>query len=171
MSTPILRLAAESDLPTINEISNYYVLRSTCTDQLKPESTADRLAWFREHPPEKYPVTVVEIDDDIVGWGSLSKWRPRAAMAPTGEATVYIRHDSHRRGLGKMILCDLIERASPIGFHSLIGSVSADQPASIALQESVGFQPVAHLTEVGHKFGQWLDLKYLQLMLDTQAAR
>jgi phosphinothricin acetyltransferase len=168
MSTPTLRPAAESDLSTINEIYNYYVLRSTCTYQLEPESIADRLAWFREHPPDKYPVVVVEIDGEVVGWGSLSKWRPRAAMAPTVEVTVYVRHEMHRRGLGKMILCHLIERACQIGFHSIIGSVSADQNASISLQEGVGFRRVAHLVEVGHKFGQWLDLMYMQLMLEAR---
>ena len=170
MSTTLLRLATETDLLSINEIYNYYVLRSTCTYQLDPETMADRLSWFREHPVEKYPVTVVQIADEVVGWGSLSRWRPRAA-APTVEATVYIRHDRHRLGLGKLILCDLIERARQIGYHSIIGSVSADQAASIALQESLGFRQAAHMCEVAYKFGKWLDLMYMQLMLETQSTR
>jgi phosphinothricin acetyltransferase len=142
------------------------VPRSTCTYQLEPETIEARTAWFHEHDDEKYPVIVAEVDGQIAGWGSLSGFRPRAAYAPTVEASVYIRHDRHRRGLGRLILLDLIERARRAGFHSIVGGVSADQTASIALQQSVGFQKVAHLVEVGYKLGQWLDVVYLQLMLD-----
>jgi phosphinothricin acetyltransferase len=160
-----LRLARADDLPAINDIYNYYVPRSTCTYQLEPETLADRQAWFRQHLPDKYPVIVAEVDLQVAGWGSLSKFRERAAYAPTVEASVYIRHDRHRCGLGRLILCDLIERARAAGFPSLIGGASADQTASIALQESLGFRHIAHLHEVGYKFGRWLDVVYLQLML------
>jgi phosphinothricin acetyltransferase len=165
MSAYTLRLATAADLPAINDIYNYYVDRSTCTYQTEHESLAGREAWFAEHSPDKYPVTVVEHDGRVVGWGSLSKFRPRAAYAPTVEASVYIHHDYHRRGLGRMLLVDLIARARAAGFHSLMGGVSADQTASLALQESLGMVRVAHLKEVGFKFGRWLDVIYLQLML------
>jgi phosphinothricin acetyltransferase len=168
MSSPLLRLATESDLAAINDIYNYYIPRSTCTYQLESETMEDRRAWFRDHPADRYPVIVAEVPErpgEVAGWGSLSKFRPRAAYAPTVEASVYIRHDMHRRGLGRAILIDLIERARAIGFHSVIGGASADQAASVALQESLGFVRVAHLPEVGFKFGRWLDVVYLQLML------
>jgi L-amino acid N-acyltransferase YncA len=165
MTAPILRLATEDDLSAINEIYNYYVPRSTCTYQLEPETSEGRSIWFRQHSPDRYPVLVAELGNHVVGWGSLSKFRERAAYAPTVEASVYIHWDFHRRGIGRVILVDLIERARQIGFHSIIGGASADQTASIALQESLGFRRIAHLKEVGYKFGQWLDVIYLQLML------
>lgn len=165
MTSFILRLATEADLPAINDLYNYYVPRSTCTYQLEPEPIEGRIAWFRAHPPDKYPVIVAEEAGQILGWGSLSKFRERAAYDPTVEASVYIRHDQHRRGIGRAILVELIARAKAAGFHSLIGGASADQTASIALQESLGFVRIAHLKEVGYKFGQWLDVVYLQLML------
>jgi phosphinothricin acetyltransferase len=163
--TTSLRLATAADLPAINDIYNYYVDRSTCTYQLVHETLSDRQVWFAEHSPDKYPVTVAEIASQIVGWGSLSMFRPRAAYAPTVEASVYIHHQFHRRGLGRLLLNDLIARARTAGYHSLIGGASADQTASIALQESLGFQHVANLKEVGFKFGRRLDVVYLQLML------
>jgi phosphinothricin acetyltransferase len=165
---PRLRLATPDDLPAINGIYNYYVPRSTCTYQTEPETMESRLAWFSEHPPAQYPVIVASFEErpnEIAGWGALSRFRPRAAYAPTVEASVYIRHDTHRRGLGRAILLDLIARAREAGFHSIIGGASADQTASIALQESLGFQRVAVFKEVGYKFDQWLDVVYLQLML------
>jgi len=160
-----IRLATVDDLTAINDIYNYYVPRSTCTYQLEPETIEARTRWFHEHDPERYPVVVAERGGEVVGWGSLSKFRERAAYAPTVEGSVYIRHDCHRQGLGRMILLDLIERARAAGYHSLIGGVDAEQTASIALQESLGFQRVAHLKQVGYKFDRWLDVIYLQLML------
>ncbi len=160
-----IRLAIEADLPVINDIYNYYVPRSTCTYQLEPETLEDRRAWFVAHSPEQYPVTVAEQAGEVVGWGSLSKFRERAAYAPSVEASVYIRHDMHRSGIGRALLEDLIQRARAIGFHTLIGGASADQTASVALQESLGFQHIARFREVGYKFGQRLDVVFLQLML------
>jgi phosphinothricin acetyltransferase len=162
---PTIRLATVSDLPAINDIYNYYVHRSTCTYQLEPEPLGGRQAWFAAHPPGKYPVTVAELDGQVVGWGSLSKFRDRAAYDGTVEASVYIHQDHHRRGLGRALLVDLIDRARAVGFHTLVGGCSADQTASLALQESLGFTRVAHFKEVGYKFDRWLDVIFLQLML------
>lgn len=165
MNTTLIRDASAADLPAISAIYNFFVLHSTCTYQIDPETLADRQAWFDLHSSDKYPVVVAELDGQLVGWGSLSEFHARAGYAPTAEASVYIAHGFHRRGLGRTILQDLIERARIAKFHSLIGGTSADQSASIALQESLGFIRVAHLKEVGQKFGQRLDVVYMQLML------
>ena len=167
MTTPLIRLATAADLPVINDIYNYYVPRSTCTYQLEPETLEGRRTWFANHPPDRYPVTVAALDGQIVGWSSLSKFRDRAAYDPTVEASVYIHHNHHRRGIGRALLVDLIERARAIGYHSLIGGASADQAASIALQESLGFQHVGRFKEVGYKFGRRLDVVFMQLMLQS----
>lgn len=170
LMTPTIRLATTDDLPAINDIYNYYVHRSTCTYQLEPEPIEVRHAWFDAHPPDKYPVTVGEIDGAVAAWGSLSKFRERAAYAPSVEASIYVRHDLHRRGIGRALLVDLIQRARDLGFHTLIGGVSADQTASLALQENLGFQRIAHFKEVGYKFGRRLDVIFLQLMLNENSA-
>ncbi len=170
-----LRLATPGDLFAINEIYNHYVLHSTCTYQLEPEPIAGRQRWFAEHSPEKYPVIVAEAGGqpggEVIGWGSLSRFHPRAGYDPTVEASVYVHAAHHRRGLGRAILADLIERARRAGFHSIIGGASADQTASIALQEALGFRRVGQLVEVGTKFGRRLDVVYLQLMLDPESRR
>src|SRR5436190_1551573 len=157
----LIRLAIAADLIAINDIYNYYVHRSTCTYQLEPETLEARQAWFAAHPPDKYPVTIAELDGQVAGWGSLSKFRDRAAYDGTVEASVYIHHDQHRRGLGRALLIDLIDRARAVGFHTLIGGCSADQIASLRLQESLGFTRVAHFKEVGYKFDRWLDVIFL----------
>ena len=165
MTTSTIRLATAADLPVINEIYNYYVHRSTCTYQLEPETEAARQTWFEQHSPDKHPVTVALLDETVIGWGALSPFRPRAAYAWSVEASVYIRHDMHRRGIGRALLLDLIARAKAAGHHTLLGGASADQTASLALQERLGFKRVGYLREVGFKFGRWLNVVYSQLML------
>src|SRR5262245_37059483 len=133
-----IRLATTDDLPAINDIYNHYVLHCTCTYQTEPETLADRQKWFAEHSSEKYPVIVAEIEGRVVGWGSLSKFRPRAAYAPTVEPSVYVHHEFLGQGFGRVLLVELIARAKVAVFHSLVGGASADRAASLALQESLG---------------------------------
>jgi phosphinothricin acetyltransferase len=160
----IIRLATAADLPAINAIYNHYVATSTCTYQYEPETEEGRLAWFTAHG-EKHPVTVAEVDGEVVGWGALSPFRTRAGYRFTVEASIYVRHNMHRRGIGKAVLSDLIDRARKLGYHAMVGGTSADQAASVALQESMGFQKAGCLKEIGFKFDHWLDVVFMQLLL------
>ena len=164
MSAPTIRPATPADLPAINAIYNYFVLHSSCTYQEEPSTAEERAAWFAAHGPE-YPVTVAEADGVVVGWGSLSRFHPRSAYRKTVENSVYVRHDLHRRGTGSILLADLIARAQAVGHHSIIALIDSGQPGSLALHEKHGFLRVAHLREVGFKFGRWGDVIYLQRML------
>lgn len=159
-----VRPAIEADLPAINAIYNHYVLTSTCTYQYEPETEEGRKAWFAEKG-EKHPVIVVEEFGEVLGWGALSPFRNREGYRFTVEASVYIRHDRQRKGIGRAIMQELIERARRLGYRVMIGGASAEQKASIALQESMGFEPVARFKEIGYKFDQWLDVVFMQLML------
>ncbi len=153
-----------ADLPAIRDIYNHYVRTSTATFQLEPDTEAERLSWFRDHG-EKHPVVVAEADGEVVGWASLSAWNKRCAYAASVEASVYIRSDNQRRGIGKSLLLDLIARARALGHHVVIGGACTEHPGSIALQERVGFERVACFREVGYKFDRWLDVVYLQMVL------
>ena len=158
----IIRLAEESDAEAISAIYNHYVRESTCTFDLEAESIQRRLEWLRAHD-DRHPVTVCSVDQDVVGWASITRWHPRPAYAHTAEVSVYIHHRWHRRGIGRSMLTDLIVRAKAIGFHVLIGGVCTEQVASLKLHQSLGFIEVARYTEVGRKFDRWLDVAYLQL--------
>lgn len=164
MSQVSIRLATVGDLPAINDIYNHYVLHSTCTYQTEPETPADRRAWFDDHGP-RHPVTVAVRSDEIVGWGSLSPFRTRAAYAWTVEDSVYVRHDLLRQGIGSALLDDLIVRAKQLKHHTIIASIDGEQAGSIAMHTTRGFVQAAFLKEVGSKYDRWLDVVYLQLML------
>jgi L-amino acid N-acyltransferase YncA len=160
----LIRPATEADLGAINDIYNYYVLHSTATYQEEPEPIDARRAWLQRRGPS-HPVTVAEVGERVVGWGSLSPFHARSAYRMTVENSVYLRPDHLRRGIGTLLLRDLVARAKALGHHTIIAGVDAAQPASVALHARVGFVQVALLKEVGFKFGRWCDVVYMQLVL------
>jgi L-amino acid N-acyltransferase YncA len=160
-----IRLATVVDLPAINDIYNYYVAHSTCTYQEELEPLAGREAWFVKHGPEHPATVAVDPGGTVVGWGSLSPFHPRSAYRFTVENSIYLRHDIRGRGVGRLMLADLIDRARAIGHHAIIAGIDADQTASIGLHRRLGFEHVGHLKQVGFKFGRWLDVIDMQLMI------
>jgi L-amino acid N-acyltransferase len=161
-----LRPAVESDMPAINEIYNYYVLHSTCTYQEEPEPLINRYQWFHAHL-NKFPVMVAESNGRIVGWGSLSPYHPRSAYRHTVENSVYVHHERQQRGIGSLLLQDLILKAGALGLHAIIAAIDSDQVHSLALHAKFKFQHVGRLRHVGLKFGRWLDVIYMELLLQT----
>lgn len=160
-----IRPATAADLSAVNDIYNHYVMHSTATYQEEPEPMAGREAWFARHGP-RHPVTVaVDPAGTVLGWGSLSAFHARSAYRFTVENSVYLRHDARGRGIGTRLLADLIDRAREIGHRTMIAGIDVAQPASIALHRRFGFEPVGHLRQVGFKFGRWLDVAYMQLLL------
>jgi phosphinothricin acetyltransferase len=81
------------------------------------------------------------------------------------EDSVYLHHDCLGRGIGSLLLAELLRLAKQIGHHTVVGGADASQAASIALHTKFGFKKVSHLVEVGFKFGNWLDVVLMQKML------
>ena len=164
MSPVSIRFATIEDSDAINDIYNHYVLTSLCTFHLELVTHQERVEWLEEHQG-KYLATVAVWDGKVVGWASLSNHRPRPAYDGTVEGSVYIDKDFHRRGIGKLLIVDLIERARAQGFHTIVAGAEASQTASIRLHEDLGFVQIARFKEVGFKFDTWCDTVFLQLML------
>lgn len=158
-----LRPATPEDLPAISAIYNFYVAESTCTFALEKETLEERALWFQNRAAI-HPVLVAE-EGRVIGWASLSAWNKRCAYAQTVESSVYLHHAHHRRGIGKALVVRLIELARELKLHSIIAGISADQSASLALHQGLGFTEVARFKEVGFKFGRWIDVIYLQKMI------
>ena len=145
-------------------IYNHYVESDTCTFRTDPEPLDERVAWLARHGPA-HPVFVAEADGRVVGWASLSPWNSRCGYRATVEDSVYLDPHWRGRGLGAALLQRLVEAAVACGHHRMIAAISADQARSVALHQRFGFVEVGRMTEVGHKFGRWLDVVYLQLRL------
>jgi len=152
-----IRDARPSDAEAIGRIYNNYVVNTTVTFDTEPKTVEDRLAWLEAHG-ERHPVVVAEVDDEVVGWGSLGPWHPRPAYDASVEVSCYIAPDSLGRGIGSRLMEHLIDRAERIGHHALISQVVAGNRASIALGEKFGYREVGRLPEVGRKFDTWLDV-------------
>ena len=162
----VIRPANEADLGAINDIYNHYVLHSTCTYQEEPESLESRRQWLAHHG-ELHPVIVAALDEQVVGWGSLSAYHARSAYRRTVENSVYVHHQYHRRGIGSRLLQELIARSRSLGHHAIIAGIDAEQAASEALHVRFGFEKVGQIKQVGFKFGRWLDVIYMELLLDA----
>jgi L-amino acid N-acyltransferase len=158
------RLATDADAEAINAIYNHYVRTSVATFQVDDETTEDRVEELRNRPNDQ-PMIVLEADGELVGWGALSPFRSRCAYRDTIELTIYVRHDRHRHGYGRVIVRDLIARARSTGYHTLLAASCEESVGSIHLLQSLGFEETGRLREVGSKFGRRLDVIYLQLLL------
>jgi L-amino acid N-acyltransferase len=159
-----IRPALLADCVAINEIYNHYVRTDTCTYQTEPDTLAERYGWFEAHGPT-HPVLVAEEHGEVLAWGALSAFRPRAGYRFSVEDSIYVRHDQRHRGMGKALLRELVRLAQSHGHRTVIGVISADKPESIALHQNFGFTLAGVLRQAGYKFDTWLDVAYLQLML------
>ena len=159
-----LRAMTRGDLGAVNAIYNHYVRHSTCTYQLEPETDAARAAWFDDHGAA-HPLLVAERAGTIVGWGSLSPYNARGGYARTVENSVYVAHDAHRQGIGSALLGELVALARTNGHHLIIAGIDAEQAGSVALHARFTFTHAGRLSEAGYKFGRWLDVVYMQLVL------
>ncbi len=162
----IIRPAARADLPAILDIYNEAVLNTTASYDYEPSTLAARTAWHDEHVAAGYPVFVAEDEDGrVAGWSSLSQFRTRVGYRFTAEDSVYIAAGQRGRGIGKALVPPLIQAARTMGLRAVIAAIDADNAASLRLHEKFGFERVACLKQVGFKFGRWLDVVYLELLV------
>jgi len=159
------RLATLADAEALRTIYNLEVTTSTVTFDLVPRSLAQQEEWLAKRSGA-HAVLVAEDDDgDVVGFASLSPYRDRAAYSTTVEDSVYVSRDHQGRGVGTLLLGDLIEVARTHGFHAMMARIVGGHDASIRLHTSLGFEVVGVEREVGRKFNQWLDVVLMQRML------
>jgi phosphinothricin acetyltransferase len=163
-----IRLATEADLAAIGEIYDHYVLHCTCTWRMKPQTPQERAAWFLQHDAA-HPLIVAQSEGRVVGWGSLSEFRSFDGYRHTVENSVYVRDGAHGRGIGSAILGDLVRRGRDAGHHCIIAVISADQAPSIALHAKFGFVEMGRLREVGRKFDHWMDVVFMERLLQETA--
>ena len=159
-----VRLARVSDAVAIRAIYNAEVAGSTVTFDIEPRTLAQQRRWVEQHQGA-HPA-VVAVDDGVVaGFGSLSVFRDRAAYSGTVEDSVYVGEGWRGRGVGRLLLEELLSVAKKQGFHSVIARIADDNAVSIALHRRCGFELVGVEKEVGRKFNRWIDVAVMQLLL------
>ena len=160
-----LRLAERRDAEAIRSIYNPEVLESTVTFDLVPRTLEDQLAWIDDHSGGHPAIVATDSDDRILGFGSLSPYRPRAAYSTSVEDSVYVHRDCRGAGVGVALLDELVRLGTAHGFHAAIARIVGHHEASIALHARCGFEAIGTEREIGRKFGRWLDVVLMQRML------
>ena len=166
-----VRDATAADLPAVLAIYNEVIAHTTAVYALAPSTLEERSTWFNARRAAGYPVLVATSGDDgtdVLAFASFGEFRGAwPGYRHSVEHSVHVRADCRGQGLGRLLLQALLARAAAQGRHVMLGGVDADNQASLRLHDSLGFERVAHLREVGHKFGRWLDLVFVQRLVQS----
>jgi phosphinothricin acetyltransferase len=164
----IIKSCGEKQLPEILAIFNDAIVNSTALYDYKPRSMDNMKTWYDEKLRDNYPIIgIFDLSEELLGFGSYGTFRARPAYKYTVEHSVYIRSDMRGKGLGKLLLQEIIDNAGHQDYHVLVGGIDAANTISIKLHERMGFVYSGTIKHAGFKFGQWLDLAFYQLILKT----
>lgn len=163
--------ATEKDLPAILDIYNDAVSNTAAIWNDIQVDLANRRDWWRQRIAQGYPVLVArdQSSDKAVAYATFGDWRAWDGYRHSVEHSIYVRADCRGKGIASQLLPVLVDRAADIEKHVMIAGIEGSNTASIRLHERHGFEKVGHMHEVGTKFGRWLDLVFMQRILDQRA--
>jgi len=163
------------DAEALMNIWNPEIVETSVSFDLRPKSLAEQRAWITAHQSSFLCLVCVNEDDEagevgargerVLGFASFSSFREKPAYATTVENSVYVTRAARGRGVGELLMTDLISAAKGSGFHSIIARIVGENSGSIRLHEKVGFTLVGTELEVGRKHGRWLDVVEYQYVL------
>jgi phosphinothricin acetyltransferase len=153
------------DCPVILDIINDAILNSSALYDYNERTLPTQEAIFDEKLQKGFPVIVAEINNEVVGFGYYNEFRFREAYKFTVEHSVYANKNYIGKGIGKLMLTELIERAKQQNLHTMIGVIDSENTNSIDFHKKFGFEEVGFLKETGFKFNRWLHSVFMQKML------
>lgn len=151
-------------------IFNESILNSTALYDYKPRTRDSMAQWFDNKLKGNFPVIgALSEAGELLGFASYGTFRAWPAYKYSVEHSIYVGAEHRGRGLGKLLLKEIINSAGEQNRHVLIGGIDSRNTASIQLHKRFGFEHAGTLRQVGFKFGRWLDLQFYQLVLETPA--
>lgn len=165
VSQCLVRAATPADIPDITAIYGRFVATSTATSEIVPPDELEMLKRWRAVRDRGLPYLIAELEGYIVGFCYASQFRPREGYRYTVEDSIYVRPDCIGHGVGKALLSELITECQDKGCHSMVACICGENPKSVRLHASLGFNEVGLLPEAGYKFGEWLRLLIMQRVL------
>jgi len=168
-----IRPSTDADISTITTIYTHHVLHGTGTFETDPPSEQDMALRRTDVLSKGLPYLVVEHAGDVVGFAYCNWFKPRPAYRFSAEDSIYLAPPAHGRGLGRLLLIELMAQAERAGVRKLIAVIgdSANQ-GSVGVHQSCGFSPVGVLSNCGWKFDRWLDVVLMDRVIglgSTQA--
>jgi phosphinothricin acetyltransferase len=134
--------------------------------EYRPHTIEMRREWFRAKQAASLPVLVAAESGAVQGFASYGPFRAWPAYKYSVELSVYVGEAARGRGIGSALVQSVLTHARDRDLHVVMAGITSDNAVSLRLHEKLGFSEVAHIREVGYKFGRWLDLKFLQIVLD-----
>lgn len=169
-----IRAARAGDAEALCDIYNGAVANTTATMDTEPRPLENQRDWLTAHNGDPYPALVAEFASEetsggrVVGYASLSPYNPKRGYFTTTENSVYVHPEFHGRGVGAALLSALISEARARGFRIILALITADNEPSLRLHARHGFTDSGTLRKVGRKFGQWVDVTFMQLELTEE---
>jgi L-amino acid N-acyltransferase len=161
-----LRDATEQDLPAITAITNDVIATTTAIWREEPLDLDDRRAWLAARPG----AVLVAVDGSgadaaVLGFAAFGPFRSYPGFRHTAEHSIHVAAAGRGTGVGSALMPALIERAREHHLHALVGAIDATNAGSLRFHERFGFVEVGRMPQVGTKWGAWLDLVLVQLLL------
>jgi L-amino acid N-acyltransferase len=160
-----IRKATAEDVPQILEIVNHAILHTTSNYLYEIQTLENQMQWFEDKKAKNFPVIVADYNGTAIGFATYGTFREKIGYQFTVEHSVYVAEEFIGKGIGKKLLLALIVLAKEEGYHTMIGGIDAANKGSIAFHKKFGFVENGIIKEVGFKFGKWLDLQFMQLIL------
>jgi L-amino acid N-acyltransferase len=169
----IIRDATVNDLSSVVRLYNALIPTTTVAWTETPQTLDERRRWFDRQLADGFPVLVAEYDRAVVGFCSYTHFRGAGVWSGyslTVEHTIHVAQQHWGMGIGRLLLYELLKRARAAELHVMVGAIDSSNTASIDFHSRLGFAEVARMPQIGHKFGKWLDLVLMQLVLDDRSA-
>jgi len=164
------RAIKTSDIKRVLEIYNFHINNGLANFEEKPLSYKDFLHLTNNILNFNLPFIVCEKEKKLIGFSYLSKFRNKSGYKFTFEDTIYIDNDYIRKGIGEILLNQLIQislKNSKI--KTIIAVISGkNTEASIKIHKKNGFNMIGTLKKVGFKKNQWLDSVYMQRIFNEK---
>lgn len=164
-----IRDAVKEDSARIAEIYNPYILNTVITFEETPVTAIEIRRRIEAVEALGYPYLVMEQESKVIGYAYANQWRTRAAYRHTVETSIYLDQNTTGKGLGTTLYQALLDRLKKLDIHVVLGGITLPNPVSVGIHEKLEFKKVAHFTQVGYKFGRWLDVGFWQLVIRDQA--
>ena len=161
----MIRHILEKDLNDILEIYNDAIINTTAVYDYTPHTLEDRRLWYKQKIEGGYPILVFEENNKVIGFATFGQFRAWQAYKYTIEHSVYVHKAYRKKGIGTMLLEEIIEIANKQNYATLIAGIDAVNEKSIKVHERLGFTHSGTIKKAGFKFGKWLDLAFYQLDL------
>lgn len=164
----LVRPSTPDDLPAISALYGWHVRHGTGSFELDPPDMAEMARRRDDVLAKGLPWIVAERRDGggVLGYAYACPFRPRAAYRHALEDSVYVADTARGRGVGRLLLAELIARCEAAGARQMFAVIGdSANAASIALHRALGFEDVGTMRSAGWKFDRWLDVVILQRAL------